>query len=156
MKREGGCIPQGRSILQKAGANMFLRGFKLAAAMVVSAFGLPLMAQQLDQRRTYDNAPAIQRQQAGEPELEKENLNFVAAAPAQIKEVLIKDPGLLVELKRWIAKEASNNGQIVNEENLTDTAVLRFVRSRPDWCNGMDIYAPTLIQTPSWERNKSF
>jgi protein involved in polysaccharide export with SLBB domain len=56
-------------------------------------------------------------------ELEKENLSRVAASPAQIKEVLIKDPGLLVELKRWIAKEASDNGQIVSDEDLTDNAV---------------------------------
>ncbi len=40
--------------------------------------------------------------------LEKENLSRVAAAPSQIKEVLVKEPGLLVELKRWIAKDASN------------------------------------------------
>ncbi len=55
--------------------------------------------------------------------LEKENLSRVAAAPSQIKEVLVKEPGLLVELKRWIAKDASDNGQIVNDEDLTDNAV---------------------------------
>jgi protein involved in polysaccharide export with SLBB domain len=55
--------------------------------------------------------------------LEKENLSRVAAAPAQIKEVLIKEPGLLVELKRWIAKEASDNGQVVSDDDLTDNAV---------------------------------
>ncbi len=81
------------------------------------------MAQQPDQKRFPQNSPAIQRQQAGQSELEKENLNYVAAAPAQIKEVLIKDPGLLVELKRWIAREASDNGQVVSEEDLTDNAV---------------------------------
>lgn len=55
--------------------------------------------------------------------LEKENLSRVAAAPSQIKEVLVKEPGLLVELKRWIAKDASDNGQIVSDEDLTDNAV---------------------------------
>lgn len=55
--------------------------------------------------------------------LEKENLSRVAAAPSQIKEVLVKEPGLLVELKRWIAKDASDNGQVVNDEDLTDNAV---------------------------------
>jgi hypothetical protein len=48
-------------------------------------------------------------------ELEKENFSRVAAAPSQIKEVLSKEPGLLVELKRWIAKEASDNGQVVSD-----------------------------------------
>jgi protein involved in polysaccharide export with SLBB domain len=56
-------------------------------------------------------------------ELEKDNLSRVAASAAQIKSVLIKDPGLLVELKRWIAKEATDNGQIVSDEDLTDNAV---------------------------------
>ena len=56
-------------------------------------------------------------------ELEKDNLSHVAASAPQIKAVLIKDPGLLVELKRWIAKEATDNGQIVSDEDLTDNAV---------------------------------
>src|SRR5271169_6575601 len=56
-------------------------------------------------------------------ELEKDNLARVAASPGQIKDVLIKDPGLLVELKRWIAKEATDNGQFVSDEDLTDNAV---------------------------------
>ena len=42
---------------------------------------------------------------------------------AQLKEVLLRDPGLLVELKRLIAKEASNNGQVIVDEDLTDNAV---------------------------------
>jgi polysaccharide export outer membrane protein len=56
-------------------------------------------------------------------ELEKANLARVAASPAQVREVLIKDPGLLVELKRWVAKDASDNGQIVTDEDLTDDAI---------------------------------
>jgi protein involved in polysaccharide export with SLBB domain len=81
------------------------------------------MAQESEPKRVPERAPATLRQQPGQSELEKENLNYVAAAPALVKEVLIKDPGLLVELKRWIAKEASDNGQIVSEEDLTDNAV---------------------------------
>ena len=56
-------------------------------------------------------------------ELEKANLARVAASSAQVREVLIKDPGLLVELKRWVAKDASDNGQIVTDEDLTDDAI---------------------------------
>src|SRR5271168_4776980 len=41
-------------------------------------------------------------------ELDKENSDRVAAAPQQIREVLAKDPGPLVELKRWISKEATS------------------------------------------------
>jgi protein involved in polysaccharide export with SLBB domain len=56
-------------------------------------------------------------------DLERGNLSRVAASPAQVREVLIKEPGILVELKRWVAKEASDNGQIVSDENLTDRAI---------------------------------
>lgn len=98
-------------------------GLKLAAAFLASACCLPLLAQQAEPKRVQERSTPGLRQQAGQSELEKENLNYVAAAPALIKEVLIKDPGLLVELKRWIAKEASDNGQVISEEDLTDNAV---------------------------------
>src|SRR5271157_1868662 len=63
-------------------------------------------------------------------ELENGNLLRVAASASQVQEVLIKEPGILVELKRWVAKEASDNGQIVNDEDLTDTAI--FARLKTD------------------------
>jgi len=63
-------------------------------------------------------------------ELENGNLLRVAASPSQIKEVLIGEPGILVELKRWVAKEASDNGQIVSDEDLTDDAI--FDRLKAD------------------------
>jgi protein involved in polysaccharide export with SLBB domain len=58
-------------------------------------------------------------------ELSKDNLDRVAASPGQLKAVLVQDAGLLVELKRWIAKEASDYGQIVSDEDLTDAAVFQ-------------------------------
>jgi Polysaccharide biosynthesis/export protein len=98
-------------------------GFKLAAAIFVSTCCLPALAQQSQPKRASDRAPSNQRQLPGPSELEKENLNYVAASAAQVKEVLLKDPGLMVELKRWVAKEASDNGQLVSETDLTDNAV---------------------------------
>ena len=76
-------------------------------------------------------APAQRAQNAQTPvypealqsDLTRDNYDRVAAAPGQIKEVLIKDPGLMVELKRWMAKEASDTGRVVSDEELTDTAV---------------------------------
>ena len=43
--------------------------------------------------------------------------------PIQIREILVKDAGLLVELKRWIAKEATDNGQVVRESSLSQEAI---------------------------------
>ncbi len=56
-------------------------------------------------------------------DLAQENLSRVAASAIQIRAVLAKDEGLLVELKRWVAKEATDNGQIVDDANLTDHAI---------------------------------
>src|SRR5215471_965635 len=56
-------------------------------------------------------------------DLAQENLNRVAASAAQIRGVLVKDEGLLVELKRWVAKEATDSGQVVDDSNLTDQAI---------------------------------
>jgi polysaccharide export outer membrane protein len=53
----------------------------------------------------------------------QENLGRVAASAIQIRLVLVKDEGLLVELKRWVAKEATDNGQVVEDSTLTDQAI---------------------------------
>ncbi len=56
-------------------------------------------------------------------DLAQENENQVAASSVQIREILVKDAGLLVELKRWIAKEATDNGQVVRESSLSQEAI---------------------------------
>src|SRR5437762_7012435 len=50
--------------------------------------------------------------------LTQENLGRVAASAGQIGSVLVRDEGLMVELKRWVAKEASDSGQVVEDSNL--------------------------------------
>jgi polysaccharide biosynthesis/export protein len=77
------------------------------------------------------NAPTDSQsiQKLPESELSKENNERVAASAAQLKTILIADPGLMVELKHSIAKEATDNGQIVIDEDLTDDAIFdRLVR----------------------------
>lgn len=57
------------------------------------------------------------------PDLTQENLGRVAASASLIRGVLVKDEGLIVELKRWVAKEATDNGQVVEDSSLTDQAI---------------------------------
>src|SRR5579863_2272824 len=57
------------------------------------------------------------------PDFAQENLGRVAASAIQIRAVLVKDEGLLVELKRWVAKEATDSGQVVEDSQLTDQAI---------------------------------
>ncbi len=71
--------------------------------------------------------PVHSQQQRSNPlgpsDLATENLNRVAASSAQVEDVLRKEPGLLVELKRWVAKEATDRGQIVEDSDLADQAI---------------------------------
>ncbi|HTP68865.1 MAG TPA: SLBB domain-containing protein [Dongiaceae bacterium] len=60
---------------------------------------------------------------AGVSELARENNERVAASAAQIKAVIANDPGMLVLLKRWVAKDATDNGQVLKDEDLADQAV---------------------------------
>src|ERR1700747_49464 len=56
-------------------------------------------------------------------DLGRANLNRVSASAGEIKVVLIKDPGLMVELKRWVAKDATDHGQILRDEDMTDDSI---------------------------------
>src|SRR5262249_50056282 len=56
-------------------------------------------------------------------DLSRENLSRVAASAPEVKAILSKDPGIMVELKRWVAKEATNHGQIIDDSDLTDDAI---------------------------------
>src|SRR5260370_19447268 len=46
------------------------------------------------------------------PDLTQENLGRVAASAVQIRSVLLKDEGLLVELNRWVPKSATDTEQV--------------------------------------------
>jgi len=56
-------------------------------------------------------------------ELAADNLDRVGASEGQITAVLNANPGLLVELKRWVAKDAAGRGQIVEDSDLSDAAI---------------------------------
>ena len=58
-------------------------------------------------------------------DLGRVNLGRVAASAAQIKGILIQDPGLMLQLKLWVAKDASDHGQIVGERDLADDAIFQ-------------------------------
>src|SRR5712692_7012051 len=61
---------------------------------------------------------------AGPSDLARDNLSRVAAMDTEIEKILRRDPGLMVELKRWVAKEATDHGQVVSDWDLTDQSIL--------------------------------
>jgi protein involved in polysaccharide export with SLBB domain len=82
----------------------------------------PLMFSQSGERPRSPRDPQGNRA-ADLSDLAKENFERVAASSIQIREVLLKDAGLLVEMKRWIAREATDNGQVVEDSNLSEQAI---------------------------------
>lgn len=59
----------------------------------------------------------------------KDNLNRAAATPEQILEVLGREPGLMVEFKQLLAKDAGINGQILEETDLSEAAIAERLHS---------------------------
>jgi protein involved in polysaccharide export with SLBB domain len=68
------------------------------------------------------NAPSEYTQQP-RPDQDPGSRSRVAAPVEQIRAVLTKDPGLLVELERVVEKEAISKGQLVEDSDLTEQAI---------------------------------
>ncbi len=92
----------------------FLLGF--AAASTAPAQG--------QERPERQERPEGQERQERAADWATDSLELVSASPEQIRDVLAKDPGLMVELKRLMAKQAIDKGQIVAEQDLADAAIL--------------------------------
>ena len=119
-----------KSLREREGAARLGRSARVLGAAVVFACLLPSAQAQTQ-------APAQKQGQAqtqnpnwqNSTELERDNLSRVAAAAADIEAALHKDSGLLLELKRWVAKEATDHGQVVSDADLTDDAIYERVRN---------------------------
>ena len=93
------------------------------AVIVAALFCWSAFAQQQGDSLRKTSEPARQDNVERPSDLTQENLGRVAASAVQIRSVLVKNEGLMVELKRWVAKEATDNGQIVEDSKLTDRAI---------------------------------
>ncbi len=63
------------------------------------------------------------------PELARQNLSQVGASAEDIKVVLVKSPGLMVEVRRLVAKDATDQGQIITERDLADDAIFERLQN---------------------------
>jgi polysaccharide export outer membrane protein len=102
--------------------------FVLAAMSQVAQAQAPYGQSQYNQAQAKEKSrpqvnDSLSRRKPELSELAEDNYSRVAASSVQIREVLLIDGGLLVELKRWIAKEATDEGRIVEDQNLSDQAV---------------------------------
>jgi polysaccharide export outer membrane protein len=106
-------------------ASKFVRLF---VPFVVLAFCVSAQPQETN-RQPHPSSEASRFANQEVSGLENENLLRVAASPSQIQDVLLAQPGILVELKRWVAREASDNGQIVSDGDLTDNAIFERLKT---------------------------
>jgi protein involved in polysaccharide export with SLBB domain len=64
-------------------------------------------------------------------DLAQQNLNYVAASASEIEAVLNEQPGLLVELQNWVARDATDHGQMVDEQQMSRDGIFdRLARDR--------------------------
>src|SRR5882672_12298752 len=95
-----------RSVVSASGARFFAY-----LATILSVYSLTVLSQ------TRPQTPAPQS------ELARQNMAHVAASAGQLIAILHRDPGLLVELKRWIAKDATDHGQVIADTDLAEEAI---------------------------------
>jgi polysaccharide export outer membrane protein len=63
------------------------------------------------------------RPAVSQSDLARQNMGHVAASTGQLLAILRRDPGLLVELKQWIAKDATDHGQLIADTDLSEEAI---------------------------------
>lgn len=81
-------------------------------ALAVACSGGRLLAQTSQQR------PVV-----AQSDLARQNMSRVAASVGQLVFIFHRDPGLMMELKRWIAKDATDHGQLISDDDLTEQAI---------------------------------
>jgi protein involved in polysaccharide export with SLBB domain len=101
---------------------LFVTGF-LLAFLLTASFPTFSQTQPAPQNTAEGGNPSRSRRLSQPNDLANENYEHLAAAPRQLQEVLMKDPGLLVELKRLAIKQTTDDGQIVEDSSLTDQAI---------------------------------
>ena len=113
-------------------ANLGLASRQVAAMVLAVSLAVPAaMPQQQSQQKATQGSGSepSARVPTRPPDIISDNLDRVAASADQILEVLNKEPGLMVELKRLLAQEAGASGQILEESDLADVAVAERLRS---------------------------
>ena len=110
----------------------------VATALVTFLVGFAAVSAAAAPQKQAQAPQTPERERASEPLLQdrapdwaSDNLERVSASFAQIRDVLARDPGLMVELKRLLAKQATEKGQIVTEQDMTDLAILDRLENDP-------------------------
>jgi len=101
----------------------------VCAAIATGTLGVCLFAGAQQQRAADTSTPL------SPADLSQQNMDFVGASPSQIKDLLLQAPGLMVELKRWVAQDATNHGQVIGKPDVTDAAIFDRLENDPEFCS---------------------
>jgi polysaccharide biosynthesis/export protein len=97
----------------------------VSALLAVLTLCPALIAQQQQQtpQRTQNGQPRQVFESAPISTLAQQNLDYVAASAVEIEKVLEDQPGLLVELQHWVARDATDHGQMVDEQQMSKDGI---------------------------------
>jgi protein involved in polysaccharide export with SLBB domain len=113
--------------IRQSGPALQSRFTSVAALLALTVLALcpALIAQQHQQapQRTKDAQPRQVFESAPMSALARQNLEYVAASTAEVEKVLEEQPGLLVELQHWIARDATDHGQMVDEQQMSKDGI---------------------------------
>lgn len=101
-----------------------LRVFAALLLGTTSLLPVASSAQSVPQNMREDSSTSDLRRSPRTSDLAAENYAHLAAPAGDLREIFLKDAGLLVELKRLAIQEATDNGQVVDDAMLTDDAIL--------------------------------
>ena len=100
---------------------------KISSLALAILFAAPVFAQErVNQQRETRDGEQTKYPNQELSDLAKENLNRVAASPSQVRAVLVKDEGLLVELKRWVVGLYPEPA--VDDEMVSDAGARKFAQ----------------------------
>ncbi len=123
----------GRSL--PAGCVRFTRGGALLLLVLLALCRVVRSQQQQPEQMQQQRQSYQQRQRdfglVPTSSLALENLKYVAASAQEIEAVLNQQPGLLVDLQQWIARDATDHGQMVDEQGMSRQGIFdRLERDR--------------------------
>ena len=73
------------------------------------------------------------RNPAPQSDLARQNMSRVGASTGQLVAILHRDPGIMVDVKRWIAQDATDHGQLIADADLTDEAIFTRLEADPNF-----------------------
>jgi protein involved in polysaccharide export with SLBB domain len=118
--------PVSRQPSMKSMPQAALRNFPTCVFFAVFAFGGMALSQTAEPSERAVNNPV-----AGNKERAARLADLVSLSPSAITQLLQREPGLLLEVKKALVRKAYEEGRLLNPEDLTDDALFQQLHDDP-------------------------